>query len=382
MGCLIFAGFMAVVFAIEFPWLWYVYFLFFALAMICLLVDKRQAAKEAQLKSKQEAERIISRELMHFSIRSGREEYSSQPIKEGLPCKVIVTGQDSLYPQVNDAAKIDAVYFFGAQQYTRHHGLLFDGEPAALFEEDPHTHTYSFPYIGTGRQLSIVLRLPQGRRSSTGDSDPLSVSIRTLTVAEEVEVKAQEEQQLREAIADQREELRRRALDLATLAHMEQDLLQPNHQQHFAVKHMAEIVTSWAEKWRKEYLALKVDAPFYALIQEQYPEVLEFYEARFAVARLAKRLAVEPTPTSKPKKTLDEVLAGIERYRQRELNKIRVKVEDQKAYMMQNLELLQAFTADLDGYDLDEDEREALIREFKERLLGGEEDQSNGFRQL
>ena len=36
--------------------------------------------------------------------------------------------------------------------------------------------------------------------------------------------------------------------DLATLAHMEQDLLQPDHQQHFAVKHMAEIVTSWAER--------------------------------------------------------------------------------------------------------------------------------------
>ena len=57
---------------------------------------------------------------------------------------------------------------------------------------------------------------------------------------------------------------------------MEQDLLQPNHQQHFAVKHMAEIVTSWAEKRRKQYLALKVDAPFYALIQEQYPEALAF----------------------------------------------------------------------------------------------------------
>jgi hypothetical protein len=95
-------------------------------------------------------------------------------------------------------------------------------------------------------------------------------------------------------------------------------------------------------------------------------------------------LAVQPAPPpSEPKrKTLDEVLAGIERHRRRELHKKRVKADDHKADLMQDLELLQEFIADLDNYPLDEDERERLITEFKERLLGGEEESSNGFKQL
>lgn len=44
--------------------------------------------------------------------------------------------------------------------------------------------------------------------------------------------------------------------------------------------------------------------------------------------------------------------------------------------------MLQDFIADLDRYPLDDDERERLITEFKERLLGGEEENSNGFKQL
>jgi len=381
MGCFIIlvVGF-AVILAIEFPWLWYVYLFGFVVACIIMGIRDDRADKAAKLKLKHEAERILSKELENFGVRAGCAVYSSKPIDEGLPCKIIVRGVDSYSPRINKPPKIDAAYYFGEQEYTRHHALLVDGEPAVLFEEDPHTHTYSFPYIGTGRQLSLVLKIPNGSKSCATGDHPLSVSIRTLTVAEEAEVKAQEEQQLKEAAEMEREELRRRALDLATRARMEQNLLQPDYQQHFAANHIAEIVTTWAEKWRKEYLALKVDEPFYAFIQEQYPEVLVFYEARFEVVRIAQHLAVKPT--TKPKKTLDEVLEGIERYRQRKLNEIRVKVDDHKAYILQNLELLQTFTADLDGYDLDEDERERLINEFKARLLGGEEDQSNGYRQL
>jgi hypothetical protein len=60
----------------------------------------------------------------------------------------------------------------------------------------------------------------------------------------------------------------------------------------------------------------------------------------------------------------------------------RVKFEDHRADVLQDLEMLQDFISDLDRYPLDEDERERLIQEFKERLLGGEEESNNGFRQL
>jgi hypothetical protein len=377
MGCLIVAVIMAVFFAIELPWLWYGYVVFIALVISCLLVEKIEATHEAKVKLKQEAARIISKELMTFRMCAGRAVYTSEPIKEGLPCKVVVTGQDSLHPQVNDAPKIDAVYIFGEQQYTRHNGLLFDGQPAMLFEEDPHNHKFSFVYRGAGRQLSLVLKLPQGRSrySSIGYSDPFSVSIRTLTVAEEAEVKAQEDQRLQEAIADQREELRRRALDLATLAQMEQDLLQPDHQQHFAAKHIAEIVTTWAERWRKEYLALKVDAPLYALIQEQYPEVLAFYEARVAVTRIAKRLAVEPPPAPDRKETPNE-------YRDRQLRGFRIDADDKIAKLLSRYESRDRLRERAEQLGFAEDLIEGLEQELLGDLVQDDDSQNNGYRQL
>jgi len=91
------------------------------------------------------------------------------------------------------------------------------------------------------------------------------------------------------------------------------------------------------------------------------------------------------TPTNPPPKqplTPEEWQARIDRYRQRKLSKKRVKVEDDKAEIMQDLALLQEFADDLDNYPLDEDEKEQLIQEFKERLLGGEEESGGGFKQV
>jgi hypothetical protein len=144
-------------------------------------------------------------------------------------------------------------------------------------------------------------------------------------------------------------------------------------------KHQEELRADWSEILKK-HQKFHEDKVFIDELKACSPAT--YRRATWEMRALALADKLSAAPKIKPKKTLDEVLAGIERYRQRELNKIRVKVEDQKAYIMQNLELLHAFSADLDGYDLDEDEREALIKEFKERLLGGEEDTGNGFRQL
>ena len=186
MGCLIFACFMAMVFAIEFPWLWYVYSLCFALAMICMLVEKIQAAQAAKLKSKHEAERKISKELMHYSIRSGQEEYSSQPIKEGLPCKVVVTGQDSLYPPKLMTQRKLMLSTFLARNKSPAPGLLFcTASLRHSSKKTPIPIRTPSRISAPGDNSPSSCGSPKAAGVSTHDSDnsKLSVSIRTLTVA-------------------------------------------------------------------------------------------------------------------------------------------------------------------------------------------------------
>lgn len=144
-------------------------------------------------------------------------------------------------------------------------------------------------------------------------------------------------------------------------------------------KHQQELRANWREIVEKDR-EFHSDKAFIDELRACSPGT--YLRATWEMRAFALADKLSATPQIKPKKTLDEVLAGIERFRRRELHKIRVKVEDHKAFMMQNLELLQEFIADLNNYPLDEDQREDLIKEFKERLLGGEEEHGNGFKQL
>jgi hypothetical protein len=340
----------------------------------------------------QEAEAIelgMGTELMHLHIQSYFEVYTPLSLAEGVRFKVIIQGTDSYLHRGDSYAMLDAVYLMGGGQYARHQGLLLDGQPGVPYKEDPSAHSYAYLYTGTGRQLSILLPIPQGHRTGHGGpiaEGPLQVSIRTLSAAEDMQIKTIEDDRLREAEAMQRQELSRQAVELATLAYIENNFLQPEYQKNYAAKHTHEILTTFHRQWRDEYLTLISNELLYALVQEEHPHVLAFFEARFEVVRIAQRLAVEPTPPpdpeQKPKVTPEEWVARIERYRQRSLTRKRVKVEDYKADVMQDLALLQEFIADLDHYPLDEDERERLITEFKERLLSGEEEHSHSFKQL
>jgi hypothetical protein len=330
-------------------------------------------------------------EIMRFGIQAGLEVYSHQPLADGVRCKVVVEGIDTYLHHSGSGwgeAELDAVYLLGGGQYSRHDSLLIDRQRAQLFAQDQYRHSYSFLYTGTGRHLSMLLRIPEPHKCQHGlpmADKPLKVTLWTLTAAEETEMKAREDEQQREEAAMQREELRQQALELATLADVGSNFLNPEFQKNYAAKHTAEILKTWGQHWRQEYLALMRNEPLYALMREEHPEVLEYFTARFTVVKLAEWKAVEPTPPqpeAKPKVTPEEWAARIERYRQRSLTRKRVKVEDYKADVMQDLELLQEFIADLDNYPLDEDERERLTTEFKERLLGGEEENNNGFKQL
>jgi hypothetical protein len=326
----------------------------------------------------------IPHEVMRLRIQAGVAVYTRDALGDGVPYRVIVRGTNGTKYYASDGWRtmdMDAVYLMHDQQYPRHEGLLFDGQPVVVCDEDRSKHVYTFAYFGTGRHLSILLRLPQYHQSSSYVERPLTVIIRTLTPAEEDEGNAMEEARRREAEHVQQEELRRQALELVTVARLEDNFLSSEYQQNYAAKHTAAILKTFGQQWRDEYLKLLSNEPLYALVQADYPLVLEIFEARFQVIKLAQRLAVEPTPPeSAAKLTPEEWAARIERYRQRSLTRKRVKFEDHRADVLQDLEMLQDFITDLDRYPLDEDERERLITEFKERLLGGEEDSNNGFK--
>jgi hypothetical protein len=333
-------------------------------------------------------------EIMRFGIQAGLEIYSHQPLAYGVQCKIVVQGTDDYLHSSGPGqgwgtAKLDAVYLMGEGQYVRHESLLFDRQPAVLFAEDPHQHCYSFLYCGTGRHLSVLLGIPpehKGQHAWPLDNKPLQVSVRALTETEEAAIKTRDHEQQREEAEMRREELSRQALELATLAYVENNFLDEQYRQHYATKHTAAILKTLGQQWRAEYLALMSNEALYALVQEEHPHVMAFLEARLEVVRIAQRLAVEPAPppTPEPKSRLtpEEWAARIERYRQRSLTRKRVKFEDHRADVLQDLDMLQEFVDDLGQYPLDEDERERLIQEFKERLLGGEEDSEGGFKQL
>jgi hypothetical protein len=136
-----------------------------------------------------------------------------------------------------------------------------------------------------------------------------------------------------------KEELNRLALEWATLAHLESNFLKPEYQQNFAAKHTSKILGTLNREWLEAYRRILGNPELYAIIQDQHPHVLDFLEARLEVIRIAERLAVEPAPEPKPKVTLDEWRARIERCRQRSLTRKRVKVEAYQADVMQDLHI-------------------------------------------
>jgi hypothetical protein len=322
-------------------------------------------------------------------------EVFTPPLPNGKYFKLIFTGTCAV-KSYSHWYGIDACYRTTSDHdnFTeRHHGLHLDGEAVfdAPLEQERGEHRYVFRYVGTGGRLAVRLESPLGRlRNAKISDDMIHLTVTPFTMAEtfmlalyDPEAKAREAQERR-----RQEEVAKKAVEWATWGHLESNFLSADYQQQFAAKHRDKILNTFTKQWLSEYQQLLSNELLYTTIQSEHPHVLEVLEARFEVIRIAQRLSVQPAPESpspvepKPKKTLDEVLAGIERHRRRDLNKKRVKADDHKAEILQDLELLQEFIADLDNYPLDEDERERLITEFKERLLGGEEESGNGFRQL
>ena len=323
-------------------------------------------------------------------IQAGVEVFTREALDEGVPYRVLVQGKNETRHHLSGGLSfvhMDAVYIIDDRQYPRHEGLLFDSEPAMVCEEDRCKHSYTFAYIGTGRHMSILLRLPKDHQSSSYMERPLKVIIRTLTPLEAMQVKAMEDERQWEAEAMQREELNRQALALMTLAHVDNNFLSPEFQKNYAAKHSAAILKTLSTQWRDEYLALMGNVPLYGLIQAEYPLVLAFYEARFEVVRIAQRLAVEPPPESlgsqhKRRLSREEWEARIERYRQRQLDRMRVGADDRIAQMLERFESVRRLRERAEDAGLDEDEIEPLEKRLLEDLDQDEDEYTNGYRQL
>jgi hypothetical protein len=361
----------------------------FACAVAIALVVLMVCLARMDLNDRRDAQRI-PHEVMRLRIKAGVEVFTHEALDDGVSYRVIVQGKNETRHHISGGlsfVNMDAVYIIDDRQYPRHEGLLFDREPAIVCEEDRDKHSYTFAYVGTSRHMSILLRLPQYHQSSSYMERPLKVIIRTLTPAEAMQAKAIADERRRGAEEMQREELDRQARVLMTLAHVDNNFLSPEFQKNYAAKHSAAILKTFSTQWRDEYLALMGNVPLYALIQAEYPLVLEFYEARFEVARIAQRLAVEPppeSPGSKQKRRLsrEEWEARIERYRQRQLDRMRVGADDRIAQMLERFESVRRLRERAEDAGLDEDEIEQLEKRLLEDLDQDEDEHTNGYRQL
>jgi hypothetical protein len=163
------------------------------------------------------------------------------------------------------------------------------------------------------------------------------------------------------------ERISAQARELQQQVELERNFLDPTYQEDYARKYAGEILNGWGRGWFSDYQALRADHALMARLQEEFPEVVAFHEARLEVFRIAQRLDVAPPP-EKPPVTPDEWRRKVTNYRQKWLNWRETKAQDFIAQRLQQLEMLRAFEEDLAQYDLDEDERERLLQEFRQEL--------------
>jgi hypothetical protein len=167
--------------------------------------------------------------------------------------------------------------------------------------------------------------------------------------------------------------------------------------QLFAWRNDDAIVTRYAREHRTELLNLKRtinseydafhadDLDFAEWLQMNHAELYHradeiFYYRALAVAESMSEEEFQPR---RPKLTPEERRVKFERYRDRALERDRIQAEDRMAAIRQKLDLLQQFRDDLNSYDLDDDERDRLVKEFEDDLFAQtEEEESGTFKQV
>lgn len=98
----------------------------------------------------------------------------------------------------------------------------------------------------------------------------------------------------------------------------------------------------------------------------------------YTVRAIAESLPEVPPKPQRPKLTPDERQDKFERYRERALERDRIQAEDRMAAVRQKLDLVRQFRQDLDAYDVDEEERDRIVKEFEDDLLTSTEEHTDG----
>jgi hypothetical protein len=323
--------------------------------------------------------------LCQLYIRPGVESFTP-PLPKGKRVKLIFTGACAVKRWDSPWCGLDACYTADTYDHNykhRHYKLLLDQKTPATgpIEEDRAEHRYVFVYEATGGRLAVLLEPPIVAIDPAATTGSIQLCVVSLTQTEEAALGFDREARKREA------ERANRALELAVLAHLESNFVDPEYQKNYAASHVPHILHHDSKEWLAEYKEVIGDPELYALIESEHPHVLEFLEARLEIVRIAQRLAVKPPP--KPKEpegkrrlSREEWEMRIERYRQRQLDRLRVQAEDHIAKQLQKLELAQELRERAQQLNLDEDDIERLVQQLLGDLDDADEDAGKGFQQL
>ena len=333
-----------------------------------------------------------------LTLKPGVECFTPEPLPDGEDFCVTIAGvyKSHLASGYYDWQKADACFDAGSgQNFTkRYHGLHFDmrhvtNEP---YVEDRHSHTYAFSYTSTGRKLSLLLDPPNNHQDVSGT---LQVSIAPrFTPEEQAQQRAEAEQQAEEAArheveAEQRAKEEAEAQREARLYGMTLRFdLFPHYGDDAFIRRIATISQKSLLDRREEILqghfTLHEDREFVTYFQERRPDLYERTLWQVKALALAEQLAAEqPAPAlPRPKLTPEEHQAKIERFRARILMRQRIQAEDKMAELAQRLTLRRQIRDMLNEDDeLDEDEKDQLLREFLDTVENPEDD-TNGFKKL
>jgi hypothetical protein len=319
--------------------------------------------------------------LCQIGISPGHEAFTP-PLPPGM-LKLVFAGACALKSATyTQWYGVDACYWTDTDHnyLKRHSGLVLNGKEfwQDPLESDRAAHRYSFGYPWKGGRLGVLLKPPAhyyAFEASSGVIDLAVMWVSPLEGSGEVEKRKREEQRTK------------RALELAALAHLESNFLDPQYQKDYAASHCSRILGYDRREWLNEYQEVIGDDALYSLIDAEHPHVLEFLEARLEVVRIAQRLAVKPPPApkepdAKRRLTREEWEARIERYRQRQLDRMRVSADDRIAKLLERVESTRRLRERAEDLGLDEDQIERLEQELMGDLHNDEDDHSNDYKQL
>ena len=262
----------------------------------------------------------------------------------------------------------------------RHHCLMINGKEIYEdpLETDRATHRYVFDFKSPGGRVGILVKWPFPYPAVNATAGVIDLSVMWCSSLDSPTQAAERKRA---------EERNQRALELAALAHLEANFLDPEYQHNYAASHVPRILGHDSREWLAEYKKVIGDPDLYSLIEAEHPHVMEFLEARLEVVRIAQRLAVKPPPKPKdpepkPRLTREEWEARIERYRQRQLDRMRVNADDRIAKMLEKVESARRLRERAEELGLDEDQIERLEQELMGDLHDDEDDQATGFKQL